>query len=106
MSAQAEKVLRRDLRRAVGAEAIGVIDHNAKALAALQKQIGLQYAPEIDEWLSSSDRYLLRITSRNYEDLEALIEGQGARIGNLMAAHTGFTGRTFWQRLRWLVTGR
>lgn len=85
MSAQAAKVLRRDLRRAVGAEAIGVIDHNAQLLADLQQQVARQ-AQQIVGLQAEAKR----------------LELSEQAIWNTFQ---GFFLRSLLRRLRWLVTG-
>lgn len=116
MSAQAEKVLRRDLRRAMGEQAIGVIDHNAKLLAQLQKDVS-SVANSIHHARADHQRLeinLAKCGAMAYDiqtdtwpsPLAEELRDHGARLGNLMSAHVGFTTRTFWQRLRWLVRGR
>lgn len=96
VSAQAEKVLRRDLRRAVGAEAIGVIDHNAKLLAALQQRVSIH-----DNWLSELHG------QRQLQERRLVWLETAETLGrNGCDAYLVFRHRTFWQRLRWLVTGK
>lgn len=79
MSAQADRAIRRDLRRAVGAEAISVIDHNARVIAQLQQDLA----------------NLNQRTANLYSDLR-----------DAEREHYEFTTRTFWPRLRWLFTGK
>ena len=79
MSASAEKATRRELRRAVGVQAIGVIDSQTQTIHAQTEAI-----------------------KANAQYFEDRLNDQRGQI-DLFRAHIR---RTFWQRVRWLVTGR
>jgi len=87
MSASAEKATRRDLRRALGAGAIRVIDSQTQAIHAQTHTLQARVLPSL---------------STHAERLERLDD----HLQGLDVAFTAFSGRSFWQRLRWLVTGR
>jgi hypothetical protein len=84
------KAIRRDLRRALGEEAIGVIDANTKAIAH-------QILPNQNALQGSVDR----LTDR-YHTLEVAIDGLRQQL-NRRSAREATT--TYWSRLRWLFTG-
>ena len=86
MSATQTKARRRDLRRAVGEDALGVINNQGEALQALAGRLeGLAHAQ-----------------ARHARDVgQALVEAQAAAAGRTEPLRRGF-----WGRLRWLVTGR
>jgi hypothetical protein len=97
-----------DLARAVEQVAHSAaqrLDSHGAQIARLEKAISdhrthvIQLAAEQRGYVDGRDREL----SVRIEDVSG---DHGARIGNLMAAHTGFTCRGFWSRLNWLLTGR
>jgi len=86
---QAKKT-RRDLRRAVGVEAVGVIEAHTGRLSMLEIQARAQAG-----LLSDHARELIRLS------------GESAASGDVMARLTSVVyTRTFWGRMRWLLTGR
>jgi hypothetical protein len=103
MSESAARVKRRDLRRAVGESAIGVIDQQGKAVSeianllnwAVANQKALEKRIHAGETLGATQG---RINAANDDRIGRLLNWT-ARVDRFMA-------RSFWQRMRWLVTGR
>lgn len=86
MSEAKARATTRQLRRAMGAEAIGVVNNHAAELQALDRRV-TQHEQEI--------RKLMGVTATD-----------GARITRHAGTLDVFTSRTLGQRLHWLVTGR
>ena len=82
MSESAVKANRRELRRAMGAEALKIVEAQGQRLITLGRGVGLAHE-RVDAVASN-----LKITQASVQALEA------------------FQDRTFWGRLVWLVTGR
>lgn len=94
MSGATAKAVRRDLRRAVGEEAAGIIDAHTQA-------IDNQIIPNINTLTAQRD---------NHENRIRLLESQMPqramlRLGGL-ENHAKMLSGSFWRRLRWLMTGR
>lgn len=103
MSAQAEKVLRRDLRRAMGEQAIGVIDHNARVIAQLQRglnvlNVRVERAVQPTYNVATDELFSQPIRDIENDVAELKLDRD--------AAYRFMRVQTFWQRLRWLVTGQ
>jgi hypothetical protein len=98
VSGSVAKGYRRDLRRAVGSEALGLIDAHTAALdhQVLPNLNALQARLEdVDERLRALEhQHDVRLTR-----LHTAIDTTAQRVA-------AFLARPFWQRLRWLVTGR
>lgn len=91
MNGAQSKVARRDLRRAVGEEAVEIIDEHSRVLTVhviptLQRH--QQAFADMDTSVDSRLALLMR-------DMDGL--------GETLAT---FQAMRFWARLRWLVTGR
>lgn len=89
MNNTAAKAIRRDLRRALGEEAIGVLDANTNAIThqIIPNQNALQ---------------------QHVDGLITDVSAHHRRIGELQAhvlPLTRFHAANFWSRLRWLFTG-
>ena len=80
MSAHLEKHTRRDLRRAMGPEALDVVSQMGTGLKGLEAQM---------------------------RELRITVAWQGRIIGQHQAALESYhaLGRSWWSRLRWLVRG-
>ena len=86
MSATADRASRRELRRAMGASAITVINSHADSLADILRgleQFNARLTAEVTDRASHLDALTARLTT--VEDL---------------------TTRTLWGRLRWLLRGQ
>lgn len=98
MNGHQAKALRRDLRRAVGAEARQVIDTHS---AVIEHRI----LPILDTervHVQSVDDRVKALESRDYE-LEARLHDLHERLQRLEAWHDAH--QTFWSRLMWLARG-
>lgn len=93
MNGSAAKELRRDIRRAVGPAVLNTMDAHAETIAALRNQIATLYeARAADAETAAKQRAADQLT------VKMLVE--------FTTDWACFRQRTFWQRLRWLVTGR
>jgi predicted nuclease with TOPRIM domain len=128
VNGRAARALRRDVRRAVGADAISIIDAQTNAInqQILPNQNALQArVANVDERLTAlerhahgSDERLAEMRQSCAEEMRRLetriviLEGMGAihddRIDTLQTVHRGLLPRTLSlsMRLRWLVCGR
>jgi hypothetical protein len=97
MSAVMEKATRRDLRRAVGAEAIGVIEEHTARLHGVERtaRIALARADDADDRLRSLSGIVDRLSA------------ESVALGDVTARLTSTVHtRSLWGRLCWLWTGR
>jgi len=90
MSASVDKATRRDLRRAMGAEAIAVLNSHADTLHDLLKGL---------------ERFNARLSSLQ-ADVGQLHQQQDDAALALTARCEPLARPTFWSRLRWLMRGR
>tara|TARA_R110000868_G_scaffold301956_1_gene562458 strand:+ start:583 stop:861 length:279 start_codon:yes stop_codon:yes gene_type:complete len=90
MSQAQAKATRREIRRSMGAEALGVIEMHAGGINALAERVADQ-----ERRVSALEAEADIATMRHTDTLE--------RLGGHAAALKLFTGMTFWARLRWLV---
>ena len=86
MSGQIATQTRRDIRRAMGPEALDLVGQQAKAIGQLQE--GLKRAALEADWV----RHDLAMIETRHESTHDRV--------------TAFISRSFWGRLRWLVIGR
>jgi hypothetical protein len=92
-------------------------EQERQEIAATLQALKLHYRAEIDEVYSGADEYLSSHISELFTRMDAadaarrlwVTEEKSAlwlAIGRHDDALAAFRERTFWQRLRWLVTGR
>lgn len=119
MSESTAKAERRDLRRAVGSDAVGVIDAhtlaidhqilpNLNALHAKIADYDTRFAAH-DKRVGEERTARLKMADeqRMYVDHEDwLLRRSVAMLSEDVTAWRAFRLRTFWQRLRWLLTGK
>lgn len=79
MSASTERAARRDLRRAVGEDAVAIIEAQSGILVEQREAI---------------------------DKLVVIVDAHESRLAVLNDVVGSQLRRTFWQRLRWLVRGR
>ena len=102
MSESAVKEQRRELRRAMGAEAVKVVEQQSEVLARLQKRLlWLDDALEL-KYNIRTDVYEIGVVKR----LERMHGEALVGLETAVQALEAFQDRTLWGRLVWLVTGR
>lgn len=127
MSAQAERELRRDIRRAFGQAALDTIENQADAITALGQRL-TTYADSCEQRLAQIAQRQ-KVDESRYPRCEACGNRQHYVIevdemvcdvcthakanalrfeqqAELITAWACFQQRTWWERLRWIVTGR
>jgi hypothetical protein len=109
---------RRNIRRAFGEQALGTITSHAEAIADLQRRhVDLAHAfakdsAELHAAVEAQAQYAARldeelgIATGDIGRLKAWREAADKDFDVINRQHHAFVGRTFLQRLRWLVTGR
>jgi hypothetical protein len=101
MSSGLDTVTRRQIRKAFGADALKVIEAHESALRAHAQ--GLERLDKNDGALAyridDARTHVLKLADEQRAYVDALDKRAKDRL-------YAFTGRTFWQRLRWLVRGK
>ena len=86
MSQQAEKITRRNLRRAVGDQTLAVVDRHSDLLTFHNRRMdGL---------------------AGDVETAANRLDAHQQRIDAMQSSYASFISQRWWQRLRWLVTGQ
>lgn len=83
------KATRRDLRRAVGVEALSAFQANEQALGTLANA------------LNTTQRELEAVQKATLRNLATLTEA----VNDEVEARQAFQAQTFWQRLSWVLFG-
>lgn len=97
MSASVAKATRRDLRRAVGEEAVQIVELHEAAIRQVRWTADTAFAR-----VSEIDKRLLKIGLGGVEAAEVFERG----YAQLHRDCYGFMRQGFWGRLRWLLIGR
>lgn len=90
MNGSAAKGIRRDLRRAMGQEAIAIVDEHTTALNQAMPVVG----------------NLVKELEQHKRDLDTLRTIATNELAILHRRASAWDAKSRWQRLRWLVTGR
>lgn len=109
MSASADRTIRRDLRRAVGAEAIALIDAHTQALdhQVLPNLNALQSRYQnIDERLKYLERVVDQRWAAGADQQDADRLAATVATDDVARRLDAFSEKSFLQRLRWLFLGR
>lgn len=93
MSEATARATTRQLRRAMGAEAIGVVNNHAAELQAIHVRLGELLAQATEQG---------RMLQAQQAKVISLAQMQGVTFNSLAE----FCGRALRARLRWIVTGR